>query len=193
MDEIVKNKGVRSKLTDEEKKNLSIRMTLNNPAKRPDVKQKISESQKGKPGRNTGKHWKMSEQGAINMGIGHIGLKLGPRSEEVKNKISKSLKGRYSGEQCNFWKGGISFEEYSSDWTDELRESIRQRDNYICQECGIHQDELEGWHKKLSVHHIDYVKTNLNPDNLITLCQPCHTKTNFNRDYWKEYFINNKK
>ena len=38
------------------------------------------------------------------------------------------------------------------------------------------------------VHHIDYDKKNNDVDNLVTLCTPCHTKTNFNRDEWKKTF-----
>lgn len=38
------------------------------------------------------------------------------------------------------------------------------------------------------VHHIDYNKLNCNPNNLITLCKSCHMKTNFNREYWLDYF-----
>lgn len=79
---------------------------------------------------------------------------------------------------------------YPDDWTDTLREAIRQRDDYTCQECGTHQDELKGRIRKLDIHHIDYNKDNCNPDNLITLCKKCHTKTNSNRDYWIDYFTN---
>ena len=32
--------------------------------------------------------------------------------------------------------------------------------------------------RKLSEEHI----------NLISLCKQCHTKTNFNREYWKKFF-----
>jgi len=83
---------------------------------------------------------------------------------------------------------GSSFEPYSTDWTDDLRESIRKRDGYVCRMCGIHQDELKGWSKKLDVHHIDYDKDNLNPNNLISLCHNCHMKTNGNREYWINCF-----
>ena len=78
---------------------------------------------------------------------------------------------------------------YPMDWTDDLRESIRRRDGYVCQLCGIHQGELKGFIKKLDVHHIDYNKDNLDPDNLITLCKNCHMKTNYNRNYWAECLI----
>jgi len=66
-----------------------------------------------------------------------------------------------------------------------IRESIRQRDEHICQICGKTTAENE---RKLAVHHIDYDKENLKPTNLISLCDSCHSKTNFNRDIYQEYF-----
>lgn len=83
------------------------------------------------------------------------------------------------------WQGGISKEPYPFDFTDELKELIRKRDNYKCQICGCPQ--AENIHK-LSIHHKDYNKDNLNPENLLSLCKSCHTKTNFKREYWIEYF-----
>ena len=135
----------------------------------PEARKKMSIFRKGKPSNVKGKHWKW---------------KL---SKEAKRKIGLTHKG----DKCNFWKGGVSFEPYSTDWTDDLRDSIRKRDNYICQECGVHQDELNNWSKKLDIHHIDYNKKNCNPNNLTTLCRNCHTKTNGNRNYWIKYFNNN--
>jgi len=60
----------------------------------------------------------------------------------------------------------------------KLKEQIRKRDNYICQNCGITQKE----HKKkysriLDVHHIDRDNTNNDPENMITLCRSCHNNT----------------
>lgn len=135
----------------------------------------ISEAKKGKPSPMKGKHF----------------------SEESKKKMSKIKKGKHlseetkkklSGENNHNWKGGKSFEPYPMDWTNDLREAIRKRDDYVCQMCGIHQDELKGWNKKLDIHHIDYDKDNLDPKNLITLCKSCHMKTNSNREYWINYF-----
>jgi len=83
------------------------------------------------------------------------------------------------------WKGGKSFEPYTTDWTHSLRISIRERDKYTCQICGEKQGD-----KVHNVHHIDYNKKNCNSDNLITLCKKCHGKTNSNREYWIEYFKN---
>jgi hypothetical protein len=76
---------------------------------------------------------------------------------------------------------GKCYEPYPLGWTKTFKEQIRFRDHYKCQICGCH--EVENC-RRLDVHHIDYNKENLNLHNLISLCQGCHGKTNFNRDYW---------
>lgn len=97
-------------------------------------------------------------------------------SEESKRKLSEALRG----EKSYLWKGGISYEPYSLDWTRALKRLIRERDNYLCQLCKIK--------KGMQVHHIDYNKKNCNPDNLITLCRNCHSKTNQHRKKWLNFF-----
>ncbi len=67
--------------------------------------------------------------------------------------------------------------EYGPDWTEELKEYIRARDDYTCQECD--KSPLV----KLHVHHIDYDKSNSDPNNLISLCHRCHAHTNARREY----------
>jgi 5-methylcytosine-specific restriction endonuclease McrA len=111
-------------------------------------------------------------------------------SEETVRKISKSMKGKLCRENHWNWKGGKSFEPYSSSWTETLKRAIRERDGYICKLCEKTQiEELEKLEIKLSVHHIDYDKKNCNPENLITLCSSCNSKVNFNRKYWQEKFM----
>ena len=112
------------------------------------------------------------------------------RSEKTRKKISKNRKGQHTSSATEFkkghkinWKGGISFEPYSTDWNESLRRTIRERDHYTCQLCGKPQGD-----RVHSVHHIDYNKKNCDPDNLITLCGGCNTRVNFNRDYWLNYF-----
>ena len=83
---------------------------------------------------------------------------------------------------------GSSFEPYPIAFNNFLKEQIRIRDNHQCQICGKLEKNLKGRIKKLSVHHIDYIKSNLDPENLITLCQKCHRKTNYNREIYIEYF-----
>lgn len=99
------------------------------------------------------------------------------------------------GENAPTWKGGLSFLPYPPEFNVPLKEQIRIRDNYTCQLCGKQENGI-----KLSIHHIDYNKNNLDPNNLICLCSArkgkqfhdtcCHTKTNNNRPYWTEYFTN---
>ena len=103
-------------------------------------------------------------------------------SKETRSKLSLALK-----DNKNSWKGGISFEPYGLAWTEQLKESIRQRDNNVCQVCNKHQSQLK---IKLNIHHIDYIKTNIFTFNLISLCNRCHTITNANRNHWTTFFRN---
>ncbi len=122
---------------------------------------------------NTGKH--NSKESNEKNRQKHISIK---RSTEQKQKIS--------GENSWNWQGGISFEPYCKKFNKSLKESIRDRDERICQECG--KTEIENG-KKLTCHHIHYDKPNCDPD-LIALCTSCNSKVNGNRDYWEEYFMN---
>lgn len=79
------------------------------------------------------------------------------------------------------WRGGSS--RYPRGWNREFKAVIRNRDGYRCQICGV--DEITS-DRVLCVHHIDYDKTNLQPNNLVTLCRSCHGKTSWNREYWME-------
>jgi len=121
----------------------------------------------------------------------HINLGI-PKSLKTRQKMGKWQKGKsklhMKGSKHWNWQNGISNKPYHFDFNKELKESIRKRDNYICQKCGIHQNKLKNYHKKLSVHHIDYNKQNSNPTNLISLCTSCHMKTNKNRKSWINYF-----
>lgn len=101
-------------------------------------------------------------------------------SPRTRKKISEALKGLYQNKENHpCWRGGISFEPYSVEWTDTLKKSIRERDHYICQLC-----LGDGY----PVHHIDYDKKNCNQNNLITLCNKCNARVNFNRERWTKYF-----
>ena len=114
-------------------------------------------------------------------------LKGKPLSDRHKKLVCLNLK---NGEACkgsknSQWRGGISFELYPVSFSKKLKAEIRKRDNYTCQICGkSEQDE----HRNLSIHHIDYDKTNSSESNLISLCDSCHQKTNFNHLNWTKYF-----
>ncbi|MFA5351632.1 MAG: NUMOD3 domain-containing DNA-binding protein [Candidatus Omnitrophota bacterium] len=93
--------------------------------------------------------------------------------------------GNRKGEKARNWQGGKSSEPYTPLFSQQLKDKIRVRDNFICQLCGV--PELE-CNRKLQIHHIDYDKKNSDDSNLIALCIRCHMKTNGKRNYWKDYF-----
>lgn len=93
------------------------------------------------------------------------------------------------GKLNNNWNNGVSFLPYTSDFTVQLKDSIRKRDDYICQNCGMTEKEhLIVVGRVLTIHHIDYNKMNCDEDNLITTCMGCNTRANTDRDYWYAYF-----
>jgi hypothetical protein len=119
------------------------------------------------------------------------------KNEGCNNKISlyNFFTGKHTCKECYMkfqkipenninWQGGLSFLTYTPQWNKMLRGYIRDRDNHTCQLC--HKTEEKT--RVLDVHHIDYNKQNCNENNLISLCQLCHVKSNFNRKYWQEYY-----
>jgi predicted DNA-binding protein YlxM (UPF0122 family) len=105
-------------------------------------------------------------------------------------KCSSRINGlQHRGINSKLWLGGCSLKDYPTEFNPKLKKIIRERDGFICQLCGKKENGVT-----LVVHHIDYNKKNIHPNNLISLCNPricgCHMKTNFNRKYWTEYFTN---
>lgn len=72
---------------------------------------------------------------------------------------------------------------YPFGWN-KMRKIIRERDEYVCQLCGILENNEDHHH----VHHIDYDKNNLDTNNLITLCRRCHNMTHHGRTFWEIVF-----
>jgi hypothetical protein len=100
-------------------------------------------------------------------------------------------KNDYKGNNNPAWIDGSSYENYPQEWTESLRESIRKRDNYECQNCNMTEEEhIIVYGQVLHVHHIDYNKKNCSKNNLITLCHQCNLRANRNRNYWKEFYQN---
>jgi len=129
--------------------------------------------------------------------VREAGKKCSKTKKEMYKKglLISPFKGQHLfGEQNPNWNGGLSFEPYSPEFNKVLKEQIRKRDNYICKNCN--KQEQENFmntkrgiiHCNLHIHHIDYDKSNYVPDNLISLCNTCNSKANFNRNYWISYF-----
>lgn len=76
------------------------------------------------------------------------------------------------GDRTGGWCGGKTKEKYPRKWRKKFKDLIRERDGFHCQACGIHQNFCK---RALSVHHIDRNKNNLDPENLMSLCDYCHS------------------
>ncbi|MBA7652784.1 hypothetical protein ES703_60623 [subsurface metagenome] len=122
----------------------------------PEVRRKISESQKGREHSEEEKERNSKR------------MKEYANHPEVRARLSR----HWSMENNPNWQGGISFEPYDPAFNDILKEIIRERDGYICQLCGNLETENG---RKLDIHHIDGDKKNSDPINLISLCPHCHT------------------
>ena len=79
------------------------------------------------------------------------------------------------------WKNGIGKLPYSYEFRKELKNEIKKRDGMKCKLCFGNQ--------RLSIHHIDYDKKNNDLCNLITLCEVCHAKTNYDRKKWTKELL----
>ena len=142
-------------------------------------KGEMSEKQKGE--NNSG--WKDGISLEVKYCI-DCGKKLGDYTAKRCRKCSEKFR---IGKNHWNWQDGKSFELYGKEFNKQLKEQIRTRDNFTCQECGFTEQQL-GY--TLVVHHIDYNKKNNNFNNLITLCRSCHLQTNYQREDWTNYFKN---
>ncbi len=96
------------------------------------------------------------------------------------------LRRRMSGATNPNWHGGMRESLYGSEFNERLRGYVRDRFNRKCAWCGVLEELLP---TSLQVHHINYLKTDNNPDtNLIPLCHQDHSRTNGNRTYWTNAF-----
>lgn len=110
-----------------------------------------------------------------------LGIPIRTRSEASRGERNPMY--GIIGKKCPSWIDGRAYELYPREFSNELKEKIRKRDNYQCQICGKGENG-----KAHDVHHKDYNKKNNKPENLITLCHSCHTKTNKYRECWSVYF-----
>jgi len=130
----------------------------------------------------------ISKETAIKIGKGNKGKK---RTDKQKAQMKyrpqcqisgdnnpmkrKEIRLKNTGKNHWNWQGGIT------GWREELRNKIEykqwrisvfQRDNYICQECGIRGGKLHAHHIKLVSKFPELI---LDINNGITICKKCHT------------------
>ena len=114
-------------------------------------------------------------------------LKKGvPMSEEQKNKLSNSKKGKYTGENNPNWKGG-QISDYQRARNSRVSriwsKKVRERDNFKCQFPNCIET------KNLHAHHIksylEYPELRYELNNGITLCSKHHEELHsFEFPYW---------
>jgi len=111
-------------------------------------------------------------------------------SNETKQKISESLKGRFRGPDNPQWNGGTSNERhkwYSRYEYKDWRDAVFERDGYTCQMCNKPSSG------DIEAHHIypwrDYPSKRFDSDNGITLCQGCHRSIKGNELEYVECFL----
>lgn len=141
--------------------------------KSPEHNKHNSESHKGKIPWNKGKH--------------------GIYSDDVIERWSILRRGPGT----HWWKGGISTENrkrYCRAFNNFMRERTREAFGRVCYLCAMTEKENG---KKLSVHHVDYNKSQGCKGmkwSLIPLCRKCHANTNHHRWFWfallRDYWIN---
>jgi ribosomal protein L31 len=93
------------------------------------------------------------------------------------------------GEDSPHWEGGSDRIDYGLGWNEKKRHTVRERDDFECQECGLTQEEnIEEYGKKLNVHHITHAREfddpheRNDPKNLTTLCNSCHIRIEYSDD-----------
>lgn len=100
---------------------------------------------------------------------------------KTRQKYADIKRGNWSKENNPNWKGGISNGRWREGSLVYWRNSVKRRDNYICQKCGLdgkiacrhcrekpemHADHIKSW--------ADYPKLRFEISNGITLCKRCH-------------------
>lgn len=111
-------------------------------------------------------------------------------SELNRNGIEQ-IRRDTSGASNPNWRGGRASLPYCPAFTNELREEVREAFGRKCFLCNKPENG-----RKLSVHHVDYLKSQGcrgHKWGLIPLCTACHARTNVNRWRWfaqlRDYWI----
>jgi len=89
-----------------------------------------------------------------------------------------------TGEDAFNWRGG-HVENYGPTWLDQRQKAL-ERDDYVCQDCGMtNKEHNEQWDHGLEVHHKTPIRTFEDTreanelTNLITVCKSCHVEREY--------------
>ena len=153
------------------------RNAVDNPAKRPEVKAKLSAAAKGNK-RCVGRV--MAEKTRRKISKALSGRPLSPEHRRAigrgvkKACIKPPINDHLVGPNHPNWLGGHSplrHSLFNNPRYKTFRVAVLERDDWTCQDCGIRGG-------KVCVHHIKpwgpYPSLRYDPDNGITLCRSCH-------------------
>ena len=157
---------------------------------------KISKAKKGRTKENDEGHRKQSETRKGWTKENHEGTrkqaeKMRGRTKENNEgyrKISEANINRI-GDKSPAWKGGIAYLPYCEKFDNNFKNRVREFFNCCCYVCGKSEEDNK---RKLDVHHVNYNKDTCCDDSkplFVPLCRSCHSKTQSDREYWKEFFI----
>lgn len=125
---------------------------------------------KGQKQTNTGRTWFKKSRTRPKIEVERMQKTLkkmwAERHDEIVAKRNQGGKNHWN------WQDGKSLEKYGKDWTKELKQKVRKRDEFKCQKCKRKKD--------LVVHHKDFNKKNNKINNLRVLCRSCHIKLHAN-------------
>ena len=120
----------------------------------------------------------------LKMSASHKGkLKGIPKTKEHRQKLSDT----HAGDKHPNWKGGKSFEPYCIKFNERFKNRVRKFFGFVCVECGNKNSDGT----KLHVHHVNFNKMSCCDGTktlFVSLCNSCHPKTNFRRDFWEERY-----
>jgi len=104
----------------------------------------------------------------------YLSAKYGNSNFCSKNCSQKGNNNNFNNFNKNVWPKGFKIAT-SREAQPELRQMVLKRDNYTCQKCNKHQDELK---TGLHCHHIEGIRweplESADMDKCITLCKNCH-------------------
>lgn len=107
-------------------------------------------------------------------------------SDECQNKYHGL---HYNNENNPNYINGESRNPYPKEFNISLKRAVRELYNNCDFFSGLHKNIIS-LNRILSCHHIDYNKKNNDIHNLIPLSTSNHTKTNYNRFFWKKLIRN---
>jgi hypothetical protein len=102
-----------------------------------------------------------------------------PELMKARNdKVSRSLKGKYTGDKASNWKGGINQNQRTDNRIFSWKDAVIKRDDYTCQIClergvFLHIDHIQPW--------ADHIELRFEVSNGRALCRPCHYYVTFKR------------